>query len=83
VNKFKTLKFDEQIDDHIDMSIHSIEMPFEFTPSFHLNRIEEIEYKKPVEEVIHVHEVCILDNNPQYLKIVIRDCLVKRAHYVE
>ena len=61
-NKFKTLKSVEQNDDHIDLSIHSIEMPFESTPSFHLNRIEDIEYKKPVEEVIHVPEVCILDN---------------------
>ena len=38
-NKFKILRSDEQIDDHIDRSIHSIEMPFESTPSFHLNRI--------------------------------------------
>jgi len=81
-NKFKTLKSVEQNDDHIDMSIHSIEMPFESTPSFHLNRIEDLEYKKPVEEVIHVYEVCILDNYPQFLKIV-RDCLATRTHYVE
>ena len=34
VNKFKTLKSDKQIVGHIDMSIHSIEMSFESTPSF-------------------------------------------------
>ena len=82
-NKFKTLKSDEQIDDHIDLSVHSIEMPFEPTLSFHLNRIKEFEYKKHVEEVIHVHEVCILDNYSQYLKNVIKDCLATCAHYVE
>jgi len=47
-NKFQTLRSDEQIHDHIDMSTHSIEMPFESTPSFHLNRIEEFEYEKSV-----------------------------------
>jgi len=41
VNKFKILRSDEQIDDHIDRSTHSIKMPFESTPSFHLNRIEK------------------------------------------
>ena len=65
------------------MSIHSIEMPFESTPSFYLNQIEEFEYKKPIEEVIHVHEVCILDNYTQFMKKVIRDCLATCAHYVE
>jgi len=54
-NKFKTLKSNEQINDHIDKSIHSLEMTFECTSSFHLNQIEELEYKKHVEEVIHVH----------------------------
>jgi len=83
VNKFKTLKSDKQIVGHIDMSIHSIEMSFESTPLFHLNRIDELEFKKPVEEVIHVHEVWILDDYPQFSKKVIRDCLASRAHYAE
>ena len=65
------------------MSIHSIEMPFESTPSFYLNLIEKLEYMKLIEDVIRVHEVCILNNYPQFLKKVIRDCLATRAHYVE
>ena len=48
-----------------------------------LDRIEELEYKKHVEEVIHVHEVSISDNYPQFLEKVNRDCLATRAHYVE
>jgi len=62
VNNFQTLRPDEQIDDHIDMSTHSIEMPFEPTPSFYLNQIEELEYEKHVEEVVHVHKVCKVDD---------------------
>ena len=54
VNKFNTLRSNEQIDNHIDMSIHSIEMSFESTPLYHLNRIEELEYQKPVEKVVSV-----------------------------
>ena len=55
--------------DHINMSIHSIEMPFKSTPSFHFNRIEELKYEKPVEEV------CMFDDYPCYLDKVIRDYL--------
>jgi len=82
-NKFKTLKSDEYINDHIDMSIHSIEMPFESTPSFYLNLIEKLKYMKPVEDLICVHEVCMLDDCPQFMKKVIRDNLATRAHYME
>ena len=71
--KFKNLRSDEQIDHHIDVSIHSIEMPFESTPSFHLNRIKEFEHKKPVEKVVNVHEVYKSDNDPQCLDKVIRN----------
>jgi len=77
------LKSEKQINDHIDMSIHSIEMSFESTPSFYLNRIEELEYKKPIGEVIKVHEACILDNYSQFLEKVIRDCFAIPAHYVK
>ena len=82
VNKIQTIRSKEKIDNHFDMPTHSIEMPFESTPLFHLNRIEELEYKKPVKESIYVHKVCILDNYPQFLERVIRDCLATCAHYV-
>ena len=48
------------------MSTYSIEMPFEPIPSFHLNLIEKFEYEKPVEEVVHVHTVCKVDDSPLY-----------------
>ena len=48
-------------------------MPFKSTPSFHLSRIEDFEYEKPIEEAVHVHEVCKLDNDPRDLDKVIRD----------
>ena len=63
--------------DHINMSIHSIEMPFESTPSFHFNRIEKLEYEKPVEEV------CMFDDYPRYLYKVIRDHLATLTPRVE
>ena len=62
--KFKNLRSDEQINDHIDVSTHSIEMSFESTPSFYVNRIEKLEHEKPVEEVVNVHDVYKLDNDP-------------------
>jgi len=34
-------------------------------------------------KVTHVHEMCILNNYPQFLKKVIRDCLATCARYVE
>ena len=58
------MRSDKQIDDHIDMYVHSFEMPFESTLSFHLNQIEELEYEKPIEEDVHVRKVFKLDNDP-------------------
>ena len=63
--------------DHINMSIHSIEMSFESTPSSYFNRIEELEYEKVVEEV------CIFDDYPRFLDKVIRDHLVILTPHVE
>ena len=68
-NKFKTLKSDEKINDHIDKSIHSLEMTFECASSFHLNQIEELEYEKTIEKMY------IFDDYPRYLDKVIRDYL--------
>ena len=36
VNKIQTVRSEEQIFNHIDISTHSIEMPFEIAPSVHL-----------------------------------------------
>jgi len=74
---------EEQIVDHIDVSTHSIDMPFESTPSFHLNRIEELEHEKHVEKVVKVHEVYKLDNDPQCLDEVIRYYLATHTPHVE
>ena len=63
MNKVKTVRPEEQIVDHSNMSTHSIEMPFE-SPLFHFNQFEELEYEKRVEEVVHVHEVYNLDDDP-------------------
>ena len=57
--KFKNLRSDDQIDDHIDVSTHFIEMSFESTSLFHLNHIEELEHEKPIEEVVKIHEVYV------------------------
>ena len=65
------------------MSTYSIEMPFESTPSFYLNRIKEIEHEKPVEEIMKVHEVYKLGNDPQYLDEVIRNYLATHTPNVE
>jgi len=81
--KFKNLRSDERIDDHIDASIHSIEMAFESTPSFNLNRTEELDHEKPVEEVVNVHEVYKLDNDCQCLDEVIRNYLATHTPHVE
>ena len=83
VNKFNTLRSNKQIDNHIDMSIHFIEMPFESTPLYLLNRIEELEYQKPVEKAVHVHEVCKLDNDSRCLDKVIRDYMATRTPHIE
>ena len=64
------------------MSNHSIEMPFE-SPLFHLNQFEELEYEKPIEEVVKVHEVDKLNNNPQCLDEVIRYYLATHTPHVE
>ena len=61
--KVQTIRPEEQIVDHSDMSTHSIEMPFE-SPLFHFNQFKELEYEKHVEEVVHVHEACNLDDDP-------------------
>ena len=81
--KFKIFRSDEQIDDHIDVSTHSIEMPFESTPSFHLNRIKEFEHEKPVEKVVKVHEVYKLDKDHRCLDKVIRNYLATHTPHVE
>jgi len=81
--KFKNLRSYEQIDDHINVFTHSIEMPFESTLSFHLNRIEELEHEKPVEEVVKVHEVYKLANDPQCLDEVIRNYLATHTPHME
>jgi len=64
VNKFKTLRFDEQINDHIDMSTQSIEMSFKSSPSVHLDQFEEFEAKKQGEEVVQVHESNLVAHTP-------------------
>jgi len=58
------VRFKEQTEDLIDMSIQSIEMPFESSLSFHMNQIEEFEYEKQVEEVMQGYKVCNDDNDP-------------------
>jgi len=63
MNKVQTLRPEEQIVDYNNMSTHSIEMAFE-SPLFHFNQFEEHEYEKQVEEVVHVHEACNLDDDP-------------------
>jgi len=83
MNKVQTVRPEEQIVGHSDMSNHSIEMPFESTPSFHLNHIDELEHEKPVEEVVNVHEVYKLNNDPQCLDEVIRNYLATHTPHVE
>ena len=61
--KVQTMRPEEQIVDHSDMSTHSIEMPFK-SPLFHFNQFKELEYEKHVEEVVHVHEACNLHDDP-------------------
>jgi len=76
VNRLQTIKFEEQINDHIDLSTDSIEMPSEFIPSFHLNQFEEFEYEKLVDEVIYVHKVCKFDDDLMCLDELFRDNLI-------
>ena len=68
MNKVQTMR-PMSILDHINISIHYIEIPFESTPSFHFIRIKELEYEKLVEEVY------MFDDYPKYLDKVIRDHL--------
>ena len=82
MNKVQTVRLEEQIVVHSDMSNHSIEMPFE-SPLFHLNQFEELEHEKPVEEVVKVHEVYKLNNDPQCLDEVIRNYLATRTPHME
>ena len=57
--------------------------PFKSTPSFHVNRIEELEDDKHVEEVVNKHEMYKLDNDPQCLDEVIRNYLATHKPHVE
>ena len=82
MNKRQTVRPKEQIVGHNDMSNHFIEMPFE-SQLFHLNQFEELEHKKPVEEVVKVHEVYKHDNDPQCLDEVIRNYLATHTTHVE
>ena len=74
MNKVQTVRPEDQVVGHSDMSNHSIEMPFE-SLLFHLNQFEKLEHGKPVEKVMKVHEVYKLDNEPQCLDEVIRNYL--------
>ena len=51
VNKFQIMRFEEQIDNHIDVSTHSIKTPFESILSCHFNQFEEFEYEKQVKKL--------------------------------
>jgi len=82
MNKVQTVRPEKQIIGHSDMSNHSIVMPFE-SPLFHLNQFEELELEKPVEEVVTVHEVYKLNNDPQCLDEVIRNYLATYTPHVE
>jgi len=82
VNKVQTVIPEEQIVCHSDMFNNSIEMPFK-SPLFHLNQFEKLEHEKPVEEVVNVHEVYKLDNDPQCLDEVIRNYLAIHTPSVE
>ena len=81
MNKVQTVRPEEQIVGHSDMYNHSIEMPFE-SQLFHLNQFEEFEHEKPVEEVVNVHEVYKLNNDPQCLDEVIRNYLATCTPHV-
>ena len=63
MNKVQTVRPEEQIVNHSDISTHSIEMLFK-SPLFHFNQFKKLEYEKPIEEVVKVHEVYKLDNDP-------------------
>ena len=76
VNKFQTVRSKEQTKYHIDMSTHSNEIPFDSIPSFHRNQIEDFEYEKPFEEVVHVYKVCKVDDAPLCLDKLFKDDLV-------
>ena len=82
MNKGQTVRPKEQIVGHSVLSNHSIEMPFE-SQLFHLNQFEELEHEKPVEEVVKVHEVYKLNNDPQYQDEVIRNYLAIHTPHVE
>ena len=69
MNKGQTVRPEEQIIGHSDMSNHSIEIPFE-SPLFHLYQFGELEHEKPVEKVVKVHEVYKLNNYPQCLSLI-------------
>jgi len=69
------MRSEEQIENY-SMSIHSIEMLFESSPSFRLNLIEKFEYEKQVEEVVQVHKVCKDDDDPPCLDKLFRVDLV-------
>ena len=58
-------------------------MPFEFTPSIHLDQFEEFEEEKQVEEVAQVHEACCYDDDSLCLDELIRDDLVPHTPPVE
>jgi len=58
-------------------------MPFEFIPSFHLNKFEEFEYEELVDEVVHVHEVCKFDDDPLCLDGLLRDDLIAHTPLLE
>jgi len=65
------------------MSTHSIEMPFE-SRLFHFNQFEELEYEKQVEDVVHVHAICNLDNDPMCLdELSLDDDLDTHTPHVE
>ena len=52
VNEVQTVGSEELTDGHIDMSNHSIEMPFQSIPLIHFNQFEEFEEEKQVEKVV-------------------------------
>ena len=76
MNELQTLRSEEQIDDHIDMSTNSIEMPFEFISSCHLNQFEGLKEEEQVEGVVHVEKESYFDDEPIYLNELFRDDLI-------
>jgi len=82
MNKVQTVRPEEQIVDHSNMSTHSIEMPFE-SRLFYFNQFEELEYKKHLEKVVYVHEACNLENDPLCLDELCIDDLDTHTPHVE